>query len=165
MSFVPSFVTLRASRKSAAAIGRVPIVRYQARGTKLTGEEGGHPVTQMRFLAPSSRRVASTMPSLGSQGAPLSRRTRPILSSVFMPTAEPVGRSDTRQYRCQCPDLSFFFPGQDLRRFLSSAARVSESVRPRESTRAKILKILKILEISLRSRDRSPPRTPRFFFS
>lgn len=81
------------------------------------------------------RRVASRrVDDAQSQGAPPSRRTRPILSLVFMPTAEPVG-DPTSAGPAPCPDLSFFFAGQDLRRSFSSVARVSEFVRPRESIR------------------------------
>jgi len=78
----------------------------------------------MRFLARRvlpPRRIASRID--GSRpGAPPTQRSWPILSPVFVPTAEPVGDPALVE-PAPCPDLSFFFAGEDLRR--SPHSRVS----------------------------------------
>jgi len=80
----------------------------------------------MRFFARRvlpPRRIASRTD--GSRpGAPPTQRSWPILSPVFVPTAEPVGDPALVEPALEpCPDLSFFFAGEDLRR--SPHSRVS----------------------------------------
>lgn len=114
--------------KRRGAINRVLIVLVPSWWRRRRSP--GHP-DEVPCLLVTSHRVASTMPSprvphrldVPDQSCPL-----------FSPIAEPVG-DPTSTVPAPCTDLSFFFAGQDLRRSFSSVARVSESVRSRESIR------------------------------
>lgn len=107
-----------------------------------------------RLLPP--RRVASLTDEVASRGAPPTRRSWPILSPVFVPTAEPVGDPAPAE-PAPYPDLSFFFAGQDLRRSPHSRAKFNfepSVTRAIATPRARSSDCCSIRGIE---RDRSPP--------